>query len=160
MTAAYEFSITYDQESVRCAARTMFTSTWRRPLIPIIVLGFVLGTGAVFYLNTIPELAIIKWICVGLVFLPPIGYVYLYRTMSQRMFTQLTGTANIKLTKSKFSLSSARGSSTVPWSAFQFLKRDERNILLYTSRIAAVIIPTEGIPDEAVEFLLRRVPAQ
>jgi hypothetical protein len=156
-TPVFSFAITYDRDSVKASARTLFFIQQK------LMLRFSLGT-LVF---TILTAAGISWYIhfywmfwLPLVFLflqlllVPFGVWALFRRLDRTM----TGTsAQIQFSDASLSIASESGSHQLPWKNFKFTRRDSKNLLLCFVRPGAIIIPMETAPAEALEFAEARV---
>jgi len=155
MPPEFEFSVAYDEDSVRVASRTFFIQVYGRLLRWIVVL-FVLSFTAAILLRIASGLSWLNWLIVALV-LSHSSLVYFYWAQARRLVRAFTGTARIRLSATEFSISSARGSHVWPWKAFRFARRDPKNVLLFVASAAAVVVPTNGVPQAALDFLVARV---
>jgi hypothetical protein len=63
----------------------------------------------------------------------------------------------MRFTASDFSTTSTKGSHILPWNRFAFTVRDSKNLLLFFSRYAAIIIPIANTSAEAIGFAEERI---
>jgi hypothetical protein len=68
------------------------------------------------------------------------------------------GSARVTLSEDDLGFASESGSHVVPWRHFKASHRDSRNVFLFLSKTAAIVIPTKGISAAAVEFMMDHVP--
>ena len=155
MSSVFEFSVTYDEDSVRLASRTFFMQVYGR-LLRWIVLLFALSLTVAVLLRISTGASWLNWLMVALA-LSHLSLVYLYWAQARRMVRAFKGTARVRLTDTELSIASERGSHAWPWKAFRFARRDPKNVLLFVARAAAVVVPTNGAPEAAVDFVMVRV---
>ena len=154
MATQYEFDVTYDSDSIHAARRTVFARAvgWQSL---VVVVGAAIGTGSLIYIGQLSSIQEYLLLCVPV--LLALGYVYFYWSMSRRMARSLVGTYRFRLEDEELCVSSEAGTGSIPWKTFSFAIRDDGNLLLFPSIIAAIVIPTEDVPEAAVSFVLARV---
>jgi hypothetical protein len=157
MEPPFAFSATYDADSARVAARTLFIQMWR-PLLPFYVLSPVVGVGGMVFFGAF-GLSDLVWLMAGLLLLTVLSSGYLYWSMTRRIASALAGTAQFNLTDTDLGVSRQdRGSGVLPWKVFKFARRDARNLLLFVSNRVAIVIPLSALSDAALNFVTAHVP--
>jgi hypothetical protein len=68
-----------------------------------------------------------------------------------------TGSARVTLSETDFGIASNNGSHVMPWGLFKESYRDSKNLFLFLSKTAAIVIPKKGVPPAAVEFMVDHV---
>src|SRR5688572_30268027 len=133
METPLAFTATYDPESVRIAARTLFVATWR-VFLPVVPITPVVAVGGMFFFGSVLGAWDMAWFLAWLLLLSVLSSVYLYWSTTRRIFLSLVGTAQFNLTESDLSMSRPdQGSHVLPWKMFRFAKRDAKNLLLFVS---------------------------
>ena len=87
------------------------------------------------------------------------GQAWLIWRQSRRWMGTFAGSARVTLSENDLGIVSDNGSHAVPWRLFKASHRDSRNVFLFVSKTAAVVIPTNGVSAAAVEFMLDHVPS-
>ena len=129
-----------------------------RPLLPFVALTPVVGLGGMVFFGAVGVWSLVWWMA-GLLSLTVLSFSYLYWATTRRITLSLMGTANFNLTDTDLSMSRQdRGSSVMPWKMFKFAKRDAKNLLLFFSNRAAVVIPLSSLSEAAISFVIARVP--
>lgn len=154
MATQYEFDVTYDSDSIRAAKRTVFTRAVGWQSLVVFVVS-VIGTSSIIYLGQLSSIEGYVLLCVPMLLI--LSYVYFYWSMSRRMVRSLVGTYRFRLDDEEICVSSKAGTGSIPWTTFAFAIRDRGNLLLFPSRIAAIVIPTETVPEAALSYVLARV---
>ena len=85
------------------------------------------------------------------------GQAWLIRRQAQRWMKTFVGSARVTLSEDDFGIASESGSHAVPWRLFKASQRDSRNLFLFLSKTAAIVIPTKGVSEAAVEFMIDHV---
>ena len=157
MNPAFEFTIVYDADSARVAARVITMRMWGvllkltavlTPLSVVAVIWLARQGGATwFYWALLPLLA------------AHAGQAWLIWRQSQRWMKTFVGSARVTLSESDFCFASENGSHVVPWRLFKASQRDSRNLFLFLSKTAAIVIPTKGVSEAAVQFMIDHVPS-
>ena len=158
MEPAFAFTATYDPESSRVAARTLFVETWRL-VLPFFFLSPVVAIGGIFFFGPFLGVQDVAWFLGCLFLLSVLSSAYLYWTTTRRIVQSLAGTAQFSLTEAELSVSRAdRGSHVLPWKMFRFAKLDAKNLLLFLSNRAAIVIPASALSEGAMRFVFAHVP--
>ncbi len=153
----FAFAITYDPDSVRAAAHTLFLMQQRRTLwrtVGSLAFSFLTTVGISLYLQFFWML----WIPGGFLVLDVVLRLYVRWAIRRRLERTLTGkSAQIELSDAIFSIASDSGSHALPWWSFTSTRRDSSNLLLCFPRYGAIILPAKTVPDGAFEFAEARV---
>jgi len=154
---AFQFAITYDRDSVRAAAGTLFLMQQRRMLV------FSLGS-LIFCFVTIGAIGWylhfwwMFWIPPGFLALHVLLGFYTRWAIARRLDRTMTDkSVQIQFSDASFSLTSENGSHVLPWKNFKSTLRDAENLLLCFARPGAIVIPAKAAPAGAVEFAEARV---
>jgi len=157
MEPAFAFTFTYDPESARVAARTLFVETWR-VFLPVVLVSPVVTIGGFFLFGSVLGVWDLAWLLAWLLLLSVLSSAYLYWSTTRRIVQSMTGTAQVSLTDSDLSMSRPDlGSHVLPWKMFKFAKRDAKNLLLFMSSRAAIVIPTSALSEGAISFVVAHV---
>ena len=155
--SSFAFSITYDPDSVRAAAHTLFLMQQRRTL------GLSLGSLACCFL-TVGGIGLylhffwMLWVPLGFLALDIVLRLYLRWAIRRRLERTLSNkSAQIELSEAAFSISSESGSHVLPWRSFKSTRRDAKNLFLCFPRPGAVVVPANAAPTGALEFAEARV---
>ena len=156
-TPPFDFAVTYDSESVRAAAHSLFLMQQRRLLwisLGGLLFCFLTTGGAAWYLHSLWML----WFPSGLLVLNALLPLYSRRAIRRRLERSMTGkSAQIRLSAADFSIVSEGGSHILPWKNFVSTRRDPKNLLLCFPRLGAIVIPMRSAPEGAVEFAEARI---
>jgi len=154
MDPAFEFTIVYDADSARAAARVITMRMWGVPLKFTTVLT-TLALVAVIWLVRAAG-AIWLWALVPLAVAHAVQAWAMWH-QSQRWRKTFVGSARVTLSENDFGIASESGSHAVPWKLFKGSQRDSRNLFLFLSKTAAIVVPTKGVSAAAVEFMIDHV---
>ena len=152
----FDFAISYEKDALRVAARTFFMQVYGR-LLFWMLLPYPVALGCAIFLRVVTDISWVTWLLVY-VALSPLYWVYLYWRQRRRLLRGMTGTVRVRLTDAEFSIASERGSHAWPWKTFKFVRRDSANLLLFLARSLAIIVPTKGVPEAAIDFVLAHIP--
>lgn len=155
MAPAFEFTIVYDADSARAAARVITRRSWGVSL-KLTALLTTLAVVAVIWLARQNGVTWFYWALLPLV-LAHVGQAWLIWRQSQRWMKTFVGSARVTLSENDFGFASASGSHVVPWSLFKASQRDSLNLFLFLSKTAAIVVPTKGVSSAAVEFMIDHV---
>jgi len=153
----FAFAITYDPDSVRAAARTLFLMQQRRMLrftLGSLIFSSLVFAGLAWYLSFFWLL----WVPLGFLVLDIVLRLFMRWAVARRLDRTMTGkSAQIQLSDTSFSIASESGSHNLPWKSFKSTRRDAKNLLLCLPRPAAIVIPAATVPEGALEFAEARV---
>ncbi len=155
MDPTFQFTITYDEESARAAARLITMRMWGG-LLKVTAVLTPLAVVAVIWLARVAGATWFYWMLLPLA-VGHAGQAWLIWRQSRRWMKMFVGSARVTLSENDFGIASERGSHVVPWSLFKASHRDSRNVFLFLSKTAAVVIPTKGLSAAAVEFMIDHV---
>jgi hypothetical protein len=154
----FEFEIEYDEASLRAAGHSLFLQNQRR------LMWFSLGT--VFCFVVIGSLSWwirsseMLWVPIGLIAFQIVLLPFSRWSVTHRLLKTMLGTtARFRWDVDAFSMESEAGSHTLPWWRFQFTRRDPRNVLFFLTGRSALIVPTTGTSNLALEYAIERVAA-
>jgi len=155
----FAFSITYDPDSVKVAAHTLFLMQQRRTR------WFSLGSLAFCFL-TIGGISLylrffwMLWFPASFLVLHIFLRLYVHWAIRRRLERTLTNkSAKIELSEASFSIASDSGSHVLPWRNFKSTRRDAKNLLLCFPRFGAIVVPGNTAPVGAFEFAEAHVRA-
>ena len=158
MEPSFAFTATYDLESASVAARTLFVQTWR-VLLPFGLFTLAMGLAGIVFFGSFLGVWEVAWMLAFLVLMSVLSSAYSYWLTTQRVVRSLVGTAQFNLTEADLSISRPdEGSQVLPWKRFKFAKRDTKNLLLFLSNRAAIVIPASALSEAALKFVITRVP--
>ena len=156
MDPAFEFAIVHDADSARAAARVVTMRVWGVLLKMASVLT-PLSVVAVIWLARELGDTWLYWVLL-LVVVAHAGQAWLIWRQSRRLMKEFMGySARVTLSENDFGLVSEKGSHVLPWRVFKASQRDSRNLFLFLSKTAAIVIPTKGVSAAAVEFMIDHV---
>jgi hypothetical protein len=159
MTAppAFAFAITYDADSVKAAAQTLFLMQQRRTLwLSLGSLAFCFVTIGVisWYFGFFWML----WFPFGLLVLNVSLALYVRWAIRRRLDRTLRNrSAQIELSDTAFSIAGENGSHVLPWKNFKSTRRDAKNLFLCFPRPGAIVLPANVAPKGAFEYIEARV---
>jgi hypothetical protein len=154
MDTVFEFTIVYDADSAKAAVRVIVLRVWG-VLVKATAVLTTLCVVAVVWLAREDGAAWFYWALIPLV-VAHAGQAWMIWRQSQRLMKKFAGSARVTLSEDSFGFASANGSHVVPWRLFKAAQRDSRNLFLYVSKTAAIVIPTKGVPPAAVQFMIDR----
>ena len=157
MAPAFEFTIVHDAESARAAARVITMRMWSG-LLKLTAVLTPLSVFAVIWLAQVAGITWFYWALLPLV-VGHAGQACLIWRQSRRWMKTFAGSARVTLSENDFGITSENGSHVVPWRLIKASHRDSRNVFLFFSKTAAIVIPTKGVSAAAVEFMLDHVPS-
>jgi len=153
----FAFAITYDPDSVRAAAHSLFLMQQRRTLwltVGSLAFCFLTIGGISLYLQFFWML----WVPGGFLALDVVLRLYVRWAIRRRLERTLMGkSAQIELSDATFSIASESGSHVLPWRSFTSTRRDPSNLLLCFPRPGAIVLPAKTAPNGAFEFAEARV---
>ncbi len=155
MAPAFEFTIVHDADSARAAARVITMRVWGVILKATSVLT-PLSVVAVIWLAREEEATWFYWALLPLA-VAHAGQAWLIWRQSRRWMKTFVGSARVTLSENEFGIASENASHVVPWNLFKASQRDSRNLFLFLSKTAAIVIPTRGVSAAAVEFMIDHV---
>ncbi len=155
MDPAFEFTVVYDADAARAAARVITMRTWGG-LLKVTAILTPLSVFAVIWLARVAGATWFYWVLLPLV-VGHAGQLYLIVRQARRLKNTWTGSARVTLSDSDFGIASENGSHVVPWRLFKASQRDSRNVFLFLSKTAAIVIPTKGVSAAAVKFMMDHV---
>ena len=155
----FEVAGTYDEETIRAAARVLFTRLWMRQL-PFTggAILVVLGTG--LWLWWYVRMHGLAEFCFAYPLLFPLLWMFSRWSIQQRQMKKLGKAVQVRMTEGDFSIASEGESHTYPWSRFKSTLTDDRNLYLFLTKTSALVVPTQGISRDAVQFAIERVGAR
>ena len=155
--AAFDLTVTYDDTSIRAAARVLFARFWRRmlPWTAGALLSLLVGAILLWYV----QVTALIWFLLLIVVADAFLWAYTRRNMQRRLMKRLGKSAQIRLTSADFTISSEGESHTFPWTRFRSTLADEHNLYLFVSKTAAFVVPTGKLPPDARQFVLSHVSA-
>ncbi len=157
MNPAFEFTIVYDADSARAAARVITMRMWGR-LLKLTAVLTPLSVFAVIWLARVAGATWFYWALLPLV-VAHAGQAFLIWRQSRQWMKMFVGSARITLSENDVGIASENGSHVVPWRLFKAWHRDSQNVFLFLSKTAAIVIPTKGVSTAAVEFMIDHVPS-
>ena len=155
MTPAFEFTIVYDADSARAAARVITMRMWGG-LLKVTAVLTPLSVFAVIWLAQVAGFTWFYWMLLPLV-VGHAGQAWLIWRQSRRWMQTFAGSARVTLSENDFGIATENGVHAVPWRRFNASHRDSRNVFLFLSKTAAIVIPTKGVSAAAVEFIIDHV---
>ena len=90
----------------------------------------------------------------------PVLWAFSRWAIQQRLMKKLGKAVQVRMTEGDFSIGSEGESHTFPWSRFKFTLADEHNLYLFLTKRSALVVPTQGISSDAVQFAIGRVGAR
>ena len=159
MSAApsFAFVVSYDPDSIRAAAHTLFFMQQRRTLwlsLGSLVFCFLTIGGISWYLHFFWML----WFPLGFLALDIVLRMYTRWAIRRRLERTLTNeSARVELSDAAFSIASERGSHVLPWRNFKSTHRDAKNLYLCFPRPGPIVLPANTAPKGAFEFAEARV---
>ncbi|MEO8466496.1 MAG: YcxB family protein [Gammaproteobacteria bacterium] len=158
MDPAFEFTMVHSKDSARAAVHTIVMRMWGGMLrVQAFLTPLCIG-GAVWLVRATED-ARWYWSLLPLV-LGHAGQAYLIWAQSRRLMKTLKGSARVTLSESDFGIVSEKGSHVMPWTVFKACHRNSRNVLLFLSKNAAIVVPTNDVSGAAVEFMLEHAPSR
>jgi hypothetical protein len=134
----------------------MWKILWRRNLLwfwPSAAVGFAgAGLGSYFVGH-----GSLLWFPAALVLFEGLLFAYSFWKVSQRARKQPPAPLDFRLMKSSVQYSNDRSSHTVPWDTFKCTRRDDKNLYLFVTKLAAIAVPTDTLTEDAVEFIIAQV---
>ena len=129
---------------------------WQLPLTAGAILA-VLGTALLLWYLRIRGLT---WFFVAYPLLFPILWVFSRWNIQQRLMKRLGKSVQVRMTQGDFSIASEGESHTFPWNRFKSTFTDEHNLYLFITKRSALVVPTQGISTDALQFAIARVGAR
>lgn len=80
------------------------------------------------------------------------------KAMREKLAANPSRQAVVTLTDTDIKISSEAGASTLPWATFCEVWRFDDFWLLFLASNNFITIPTEGVPEEALELISKRLP--
>jgi hypothetical protein len=153
----FDLAVTYDDASLRAAARVLFARLWRwmlpwtagamgSLLLVAILLWYFRQSTLIWYLAAFALANVCMW-------------AYTRWNIQRRLMKRLSKSAQIRLTAIDFSIASAGESHTFPWARFKSTSTDEHNLYLFLTKTAAFVLPIREVPSEALQFVIAHVGA-
>jgi hypothetical protein len=151
----FELIATYDDASVKAAARVLFRAVWRSllPLTVVALLSALWAAGLLWYVR----LTTLLWFVLAYLGFGVLNWLFTRRMIQRRLMKQLSKSVQIRLTLADFSITSEDESHTFPWARFKSALTDEHNLYLFVTKRAAFVFPLRGLTPEAQQFAIARV---
>ena len=152
-----EATFTYDEASLRVAARTLFRVYWHRMRLWAAgaIVSMLLVVALLWYFRIFDLL----WFPLVFLVVNPLLWVWIRRKMGARMMRKLGKSAEIRLTPVDFTIVSGGESHTFPWSRFKSTATDERNLYLFVTKTAAYVLPIQNLSAGIQKFAIAQIPA-
>jgi hypothetical protein len=153
----FDLDVTYDDASLRAAARVLFARYWRwmLPWTAGAVASLLLAAILLWYVR----LSTLIWFLVIFAVANVCMWGYTRWNIQRRLMKRLSKSAQIRLTATDFSITSAGESHTFPWTRFKSTFNDDHNLYLFLTKTAAFVLPTREVPPEALQFVIAHVGA-
>jgi hypothetical protein len=148
-----EFPARHSADSFRCATFALWKIFWRRNLL-LFCTSDALCTAVVVLASYSLRIWSFLWFPAVFFVAQGLLFAYSFWKVSQRARKQLPAALDFRLTKSTVQYSNDRGSRTVPWDTFKFIRRDSKNLYLLVSKRAAMAVPVENLPEGAMDFII------
>jgi len=129
---------------------------WQLPLTVGAILC-VLGTGLFLWYLRMYGLA---WILFAYPLVFPVLWMFGRWGIQLRLMKKLGKAVQVRMTEGDFSIASEGESHTFPWSRFKSTLTDDHNLYLFLTKRSALVVPTQGVSSEAVQFAIGRVGAR
>src|SRR5438128_1952979 len=126
MDSAFEFTIAYDADSARAAARVITLRMWS-VIVKLTAVLTTLCIAAVIWLARQEGATWFYWALLPLA-VAHVGQGWLIWRQSQRLTNTFVGSARVTLSENDLRITSANGSHVVPWRLFKASQRDSRNL--------------------------------
>ena len=153
----FEFQANYDSTSIQAATHTLFIRHWRAKLLGTlgVVASVVFGIALCWYYRAWAGIWVMTFFAATNVLVWP----YIRWAIRHLLRRNLGASAQVQFTLSDFSITSAAGSHTLPWSHFLFSQTDDQNLHLFVSKTKAITIPTSSAPAGAIQFAQAQIRA-
>jgi hypothetical protein len=155
MDPPFQFTIVYDSDSARAAARVVMMRVWGR-FFKVVAVLFPLSVVGALWLARKTESSWWYWMLLVLV-LAHATQAYLIWAPLRRWTRRLNGSARVMLSDSDFGFASENGSHVLPWTLFNGSLRDSRNVYLFLSKSSAIVVPTKDVSQAALQFMIDHV---